>query len=266
LHDDTNVIGANISAPLISRITLHSNSTEIKLSDILQKRSKVELLLSIFDPKGKLSTQDFHDAMTDDILEILPKADLLFAMLKARFQTHIKNKVKLCQQKNMCLSWASKNLALVAVWMIVASHLKEDISCLDESKCLLANPISNKFLVCSNKELSYHGCYLFHNRNKDAWIRSGSATGKGSIGKRLFTHMEQPKCDRNDGDSWFYHFFPSKTSAHSTSTAKEGYYEHLTAYAGVGFLADYPLGCFLKLGGLLIFTEEEEKWISAFNF
>jgi hypothetical protein len=38
-----------------------------------QIRSKVELLLSIFDPKGKLSTQDFHDAMTDDASEILQK-------------------------------------------------------------------------------------------------------------------------------------------------------------------------------------------------
>jgi hypothetical protein len=150
LHDDTNVIGANISAPIISRITLHGNSTEIKPSDILQIRSKVELLLSIFDPKGKLSTQDFHDAMTDDTSEILPKADLLFAMLKARFQTH-KKQGEAMPAENMCLSWASKNLALVATWMIVASHLKEDILCLDESKCLLANPISNKFLVCSNK-------------------------------------------------------------------------------------------------------------------
>ncbi len=166
----------------------------------------------------------------------------------------------------MCLSWASKNLALVAAWMIVASHLKEDILCLDESKCLFANPISNKFLVCSNKELSYHGCYLFHNRNKDALIQSGSATGEGGIGKHLCTQMEQTKCDRNDGDSRFYHSFPSKTSARSTLAAKEGYYEHLTAYVGVGFLADYPPGCFSKAGGLLIFMEEEEKWISALNF
>jgi hypothetical protein len=36
LHDDTNVIGANISAPLISRITLHDISTEIKPYVILQ--------------------------------------------------------------------------------------------------------------------------------------------------------------------------------------------------------------------------------------
>jgi hypothetical protein len=50
LHDDTNVIGADISAPLISRITLYGNSTERKPSKILQIRSNVELLLSTFDP------------------------------------------------------------------------------------------------------------------------------------------------------------------------------------------------------------------------
>jgi hypothetical protein len=47
---------------------------------------------------------------------------------------------------------------------------------------------------------------------------------------------------------------------------KEGYYEHLTAYVGVGILEDYPLGCFSRAGGLLIFMEEEEKWISTLNF
>ncbi len=65
--------------------------------------------------------------------------------------------------------------------------------------------------------------------------------------------MEQVKCDRNDGDSRFYHSFPSKTSARSTLTAKEGYYEHLTAYVRVGFLADYPPGCFSKAGGVVDF-------------
>jgi hypothetical protein len=38
------------------------------------------------------------------------------------------------------------------------------------------------------------------------------------------------------------------------------------AYVGVGFLADYPPGCFSKEGGLLIFMEEEGKWTSALIF
>jgi hypothetical protein len=74
--------------------------------------------------------------------------------------------VKPCQQSNRCLPWARKNLALVASWLIIASHVKEDISCLDESKCLFANPGNNRFLVYLNKELSHLGCYLHYNQNK----------------------------------------------------------------------------------------------------
>ncbi len=106
--------------------------------------------------------------------------------------------------------------------MIVASHLKEDISCLDKSKCLLANPCGNNFLVCSNKELNQLGCYLHCNCNEGVWIRSGSATGEGGFGKYLKTHLERALSDRNDDDSCFYHSFPSKTSARANSCSKEG--------------------------------------------
>ncbi len=71
----------------------------------------------------------FCDARVDSkmMADILKKADLLFVMLSSCFQTHVKRKMKACQQSNRCLPWANKNLALVACWMIVASHLKEDI-------------------------------------------------------------------------------------------------------------------------------------------
>jgi hypothetical protein len=200
------------------------------------------------------------------LLEILKKADLLFVMLSSRFLTHVKRKVKLCQQSNRCLPWASKNLALVASWMIVTLHVKEDISCLDESKCLLANPGNNRFLVCLNKELSYLGCYLHYNQNKDIWIQSGSATGEGGFRKCLKTHQERALSDSNDDDSCFYHYFPSKSSEHANSYSKEGYFEYLTVYVGVDFSAECPLGCFSKSGGLLMFTKEEEKWIRDLNF
>ena len=111
--------------------------------------------------------------------------------------------MKVCQQSNRCLAWAKKNLALVACWMIVACHLKEDISCLDESKCLLADPSGNKFLVCSNEELNQLGSYLHYNRNESVWICSGSATGEGGFGKHLKMHLERAPSDRNDDDSRF---------------------------------------------------------------
>jgi hypothetical protein len=40
------------------------------------------------------------------------------------------------QQTHPCLSWAKKNLAIVAAWMIVASQLKNDITHIDNSPCL----------------------------------------------------------------------------------------------------------------------------------
>jgi hypothetical protein len=150
--------------------------------------------------------------------------------------------------------------------MIVASHLKEDISCLDESKCLLANPCGNNFLVCLNEELNQLGCYPHYNCNEGVWIRSGSATGEGGFRKCLKPHLERALSDRNNDDSHFYHSFPSKTSALTNSCSKEGYFEYLPAYAGVGFLVEHPPGCFLKSGGLLIYTKEEEKWISGLSF
>ena len=198
--------------------------------------------------------------------DVLKKADLLFVMLSSHFQNHVKRKVKVCQQSNRCLAWAKKNLALVACWMIVACHLKEDISCIDESKCLLANPSGNKFLVCSNEELQQLGCYLHYNRNEGIWIHSGSSTGEGGFGKRLKTHLERASSDRNDDDSRFYHSFPSKSSARANSYSKEGYFEYLTAYVGVGYSVDCPPGCFSKSGGMLMYTTEEEKWISNLNF
>jgi hypothetical protein len=252
-----------LSVPLKSRINLYDlNGEDIKPSDILKDQTMVDLLVHVFNPNGKLNT------LTDTKLsvEILTKADLLFVLLKARFHTHVKRKVKPCQQSNRCLSWANKNLALVACWMIVASHLKEDISCLDKSKCLLANPCGKNFLVCSNEELNQLGCYLHYNCNEGVWIHSGRATSEGGFGKRLKTHLERESSDRNNDDSHFYHSFPSKMSPRANSCSKERYFEYLTAYVGVGFWVEHPPGCFLKSGWLLIYTKEEEKWISGLNF
>ena len=45
------------------------------------------------------------------------------------------------------MRWLLVGWLLHAIW-------RKDISCLDESKCLLADPSGNKFLVCSNEELT----------------------------------------------------------------------------------------------------------------
>ncbi len=242
-EEDTNVVDV-ISEPLTSRINLYGLSgEERKPSDILKDQAMVDLLVCTFNPNGKLNTLAYPKLSAD----MLKKANLLFVLFEGRFLTHVKWKVKPCQQSNRCLSWANKNLALVTAWMIVVCHHKEDISFLDESKCLLANLSGNKFLVCLNEELSYLGCYLHPNSNEHVWVQTGRATGKGGLGKHLQTHLERASSDRNDDNSHVKHSFPTKLSACSLMT-KEGYYEHLTTFNGVGFLAEYPLVCFLEFG------------------
>ena len=121
-------------------------------------------------------------------------------------------------------------------------------------------------MVCSNEELNQLGCYLHYNYNESVWICSGSAIGEGGFGKLLKTHLERASSDRNDDDSRFYHSFPSKSNARANSYSKEGYFDYLTAYVGVGYSVDCPPGCFSKSGGMLMYTREEEKWISNLNF
>ncbi len=92
-EQDTNV-AVVISAPLTSRINLYGlSSEERKPSDILQDQAKVGLLVSTFDPNEKLNTLSDPKLLAD----ILKKVNLLFVLLKARFHTHVKWKVKPCQ-------------------------------------------------------------------------------------------------------------------------------------------------------------------------
>jgi len=101
-QDDTSTTA--IAVPLTSRINLRGfNCVETKPSDILKDHAKFELLISTFDPNGKLNTLTESELSTD----ILNKADLLFVLLMTRINTHVKRKVKACQQENRCLPWAT---------------------------------------------------------------------------------------------------------------------------------------------------------------
>jgi hypothetical protein len=99
------------TVPIISRIYLSGlKCIEIKPSDNMKDHAKVELLFSIFDANGKLSFSEWHDAMADAnmLAKVLKKADLLFVMLSSHFQTHVKWKVKVCQQSNRVLGLGQK--------------------------------------------------------------------------------------------------------------------------------------------------------------
>lgn len=255
--------------PLISRVALRPCQNNAFLpSQILGDQATVRWLLNIFDPEQKMHTTDFISRPMDErTVEQLAKSDLLLSKLQFRLKSHIKRKVKITQQNNKCLGWASRNMAAVAAYMIVACHVKEDISCLDDSKCLLSKPDGDHFLLCHNDELNLQGCYLHFDTNNDSWIRSGSAAGKGGFGKRLDTHRSKAESNRNDDNSRFYHCYPSRKSSRSKNKSKDGVFEQLTPYVGAGFSDSLQPGTLSqKENGIFSYTNEEIEWISALNF
>ena len=104
--------------------------------------------------------------------------------------------------------------------MMCFGHVKKNIRCLDESECLLAMPVEicrssgqqarQPFAVMSEQTNIHFGCYLHHDVNKGAWVRSGSATGDGGFGKRLATHARMARADTNANNSLFYHLLSAQ--------------------------------------------------------
>ena len=148
--------------------------------------------------------------------------------------------------------------------------MKHDISCLDESECLLAKPDGNNFLPSANEVASCWGCYLHEDTNKDVWIRSGSTTGEGGFDGCLHTHEARARSDRNDDDSRFYHEYPSELSARSSNKAKRGLFEYLKPHIAFFFHKDLAsTGKFSKDyddGGLFLYTEDNLDFIRRTSF
>jgi GT2 family glycosyltransferase len=67
------------------------------------------------------------------------------------------------------------SLRLAAI-MILFNHVKEDLKCLDATDSLLA-PISN-FLLATNAEAQLEEAYLYKDKNRGKWVRSGKVIGR----------------------------------------------------------------------------------------
>ncbi|KAL7536957.1 hypothetical protein ACHAXR_007505 [Thalassiosira sp. AJA248-18] len=267
--------GDDYSPPTLTRVYLDPSNRGVKPSNILQDSTKIDLLCSIFDPQDKLVKVDFKTftaarPYTEETTNLLCKADLLAPMLQTRFRSHIKRRVKPAQQEHWCLDFAMANLVVVAAYMVLVRHTKNDISCLDDSQCLLAKPDDNNMLLCTNIERTLYGCYLFFNDNIGAYVRSGSAASKDGFGGRLPQHDKRAKSDRNDDGSRLYQCYPSIESVRSNNRARKGYWEHLTAYIGASFGDDVVSTGLLSKdydeGGIFFYSEEEKERINNTKF
>ena len=255
-NDESNAAKDRWISPTVITVQLRPEHDGIvKPSVILSDKVKFDFIRSTFDPNSKTLMNSISFPLPE---EVLLKADCLYSILASRLRSHTQTRVIPAQRKNKCLNWARKNLALVAAYMIIADHIITDISCIDESSCIIKPPMSNSFLLCANEELAHLGCYLHYDTNKYVWIRSGSAAGAGGFGQRLDQHTKRAESNSNPDNSQFYDNYPSMKSVRSTSRGKRGMFEHLNPYIGASFTNIPPevVKC------LLIHDNDDADWIS----
>eukprot|EP00978_Attheya_sp_CCMP212_P020206 scaffold57540_cov75-Attheya_sp.AAC.2 len=160
-------------------------------SDILKSDNFLSDINLCFNSTGNISVA------TEINSEMANLADTLQARLIARLAVHVQQRLPPTKHNHWCLLWFKNNIPIVSTTMVALNHVKFDLTCLGENDCLLS--IQNNFRLASNSEGDLEGCYLYFDRNRSVWVRSGKVTG------RSFTtrHDEHKKASKNEHEGWF---------------------------------------------------------------
>ena len=245
-------------------IVLDPSSNWVAAGDLLLDASWLSRICEVFDPQDKLLRQE----ITDDTVK---KATLLCSLLRTRLHSdRYLRRVKLEKRLHWCLEWAAENLSIFAAYMVLFGHVKKNIACLGELRCLLAKPNGNNFLMATNSEGKLFGGYLVFDTNDDEWVRAGKSTNEDGCAGRWAEHKTKAKSARNDSDCLFYDLFPSKESPRSQGKI-EGLFEDLRQYIAAGFdgAAVAESGIFMKEyredGGIFFYTKQQKERIERLN-
>lgn len=212
------------------------------------------------DVKEVLDPCDAHPLDSSaplDMADIQEQTDTLHEILRARLVRHVEQRINDASKRDhYSLRWAEQNLGRVAAIMVIMGHVKKDIAIAKSNSgtCVLRQP-GNTFIIAGTADiLEQEGCYLYYDCEDACWIRSGKVVGKNrSFGGRNKEHATMAKEQSMEAlKSKFYRTYPSKDAV-SRGCVRDGYFEDLKLYVGLGFSRKQPEGAKLvtKEGGLL---------------
>jgi len=103
--DTQDTIVHPFASPVLIYVPLDPIIRDIKPSDILNDLSKLCAISNCCNAQELfLKNEAFHvRPVTHPVGDLMTKADLLFVMLQWRLRTHVRRRVKICQQSNWCL-------------------------------------------------------------------------------------------------------------------------------------------------------------------
>ncbi len=216
--------------------------------DVVNDRSFVITDDWLTKVKDAFDSSDCCLEVCSDVPKLQVRADLLFRILWTRLDQHVKDRVPPTKHEHWVFDFVRMNLSRMAAVMVYFDHIQDDLECLvgRSNKCLLRNA-SNNFIPLKNgtpaaKELE--GCYLYYDTTGGDWIRSGKVIGRPF----QVRHKEHQKHSllKESTSSRFYTTFPSRDATLDTQHTRQGYFENLEIYCGVGISRKEPGLSYLK--------------------
>ena len=244
----------------IAVIDLRSNNDfTVKPSHLLQNEEWLQQTIELFSVEKLVPSLTVDDAMKE-------KADLLVGMLRDRMKSLVKRRINSKEkQEHWALKLASKNLAVVAAYMVLADHVKEDLTFLDSTKSILHNTLQ-KYLLCASFP-KQAGAYMYYDIINAEFVRSGKVGSRG-FQERHIDHMKAAnKLDHNSSN--FYFNYPSRNVITLVGTAgRSGTFESLTQCVAAGFDPSGELAMSIvhkrvECGGIMIMNDDDVRRIES---
>ena len=169
------------------------------------------------------------------------RADVLRSLLRSRLITHKQKKVAVDRQQHWTIEWTLLNLSHVSALIVLANHVKVDLSCVGVKDSLLPATTANFMQVTTNELEKVEGSYLYYDDMNGKWIRSGKVVGSSTtnrcIGMRNKEHQKSAELrEHKDMESLFYMSYPSETVARTSDGLRRGFFKNLRLFVALGFL------------------------------
>ena len=195
------------------------------------------------------------------------RADKLATALEMRLKSHVATKVDATKHRHWTLSFVLDNLPPMAAGLCLVDHVVDYMDTCSFDERLLKLPKSNKFRVMSEDLRLFEGCYLFYDRVKDKWIRSGKSAGTGAqsnFGQRGVQHLRNSKSLEQMKSHALYRLYPDRDTPNLG--APDGFFDHLDTYCAMAFdrASDLsPLCSKNKIDSLFVWSDRTMKELKA---
>ncbi len=169
--------------------------------------------------------------------ELFACADIVHRRLLSRLNTHVTDKVDPEKEQHWCLEWYRKNMARFVSIVAMAGHLDDPKLC-KAPDSYIKSPFHGSYIGEEEELKKLEGCYLYYDKRKGKWVRSGKVAGR-SIWERHLEHLQSAM--KGDESSQLYKKYPAENSLQVELGKRnnvenwDGFFSILAPFCGAGF-------------------------------